>query len=214
MNVTDIIANVRIIINEALPAETDDFTRETDEAIRFFIRAAMAQIASSPTYRDTPVKLTDAGNVAFEERPDGYLYAVISPPADFLRPVSVFLEGWVHPVYTFHSIHSELFRSQYTSAPGVANGPNLPVAFLTKDNYNAVIAHSVTKAGTYELRYIPVPVLAADGTMSMPDVYKESLSYTAAALYLQSVNEFDSAKAAFDTAGAYLQTVNIENIES
>lgn len=213
MNINDIITQVRYIINEAVTCP-DDFTVETDASIENFIRSAMVQIASSPTYSGTPTALVDKSNVIFSPRPDGLVYAVISPPGDFLRPVSVFLEGWAHPVYTFLSVHSYMFVGQYSSAPGVGNGPAKPAAFLSKDNKASVIAHAVTTEGAYELRYISVPSITEDGTVVMPDKYSECLAYTAAALYLQSVNEYDSAKAAFDTAGAFLQTINIETIET
>ena len=212
MKTTDLIPFIRHIINE-LSISGDTFSAETDQTIQEFIGAAMTQLAAMPAYQGTPSVLTDSGNVTFSPRPDGLYCAIIKPSEDFLRPVSVNIEGWVRPVYHFLPAIGSQFLKEYSSVPGIGSGPNSPSAYLTKDSQQLIIAHAVTKPGDYCLRYIAVPQIAADATIPVPSCYREALAYTAAALYMQSVNEYDVAKAAFDTAASYIQTINNQTIE-
>lgn len=207
MNTADLIPFIRHIINEAAIAG-DQFSNETDTAIKAFIRAAMTQLAVMPAYQGTPSEITDTSRITFSKRPDGLFYATIKPGSDFLRPVSVNLEGWVRPVLDFQPATGVLFLKQYSSALGIGSGPHSPVAFITKDDQNLIIAHAVKEQKGYSLRYIPVPEIAADGSVPVPECYREALSYTAAALYMQSINELSGAKSAFDTAASYIQTIN------
>ena len=211
MNVQDLIPLIRHIVNEA-DVPDDPFTAETDEAIKDFIRSAMVQLAAMPSYQGTPAILQGEGHVTFSARPDGLFYAVIRIPEDFLRPVSVNMEGWVRPVYEFLPASGTPFLKQYSSVPGIGSGPSSPVAFITTDGDQLVIAHAVKKAGDCNLRYISVPEIGQDNTITVPGVYREALAYTAAALYMQSINEYDAAKAAFDTAGSFIQTINNKTV--
>lgn len=211
MNVQDLIPLIRHIINEAAVLE-DPFTAETDEAIKDFIRSAMVQLAAMPSYQGTPTTLQGEGHVTFSARPDGLFYAVIRIPEDFLRPVSVNMEGWVRPVYEFLPASGTPFLQQYSSVPGIGSGPSSPAAFITTDGDQLVIAHAVKKAGDCNLRYIAVPEIGIDDTITVPGAYREALAYTAAALYMQSINEYDAAKAAFDTAGSFIQTINNKTV--
>ena len=213
MNITDLIQDVRRIINE-VAVENDTFTAEADAAIREFVRAAMVHLAAMPSYQGTPTITTDKSNIQFSPRPDGMMYAVIQPPADFLRPVSLKLQGWIRPVTVFLPAHGSSFLSQYSSAPGIGAGPNSPAAFITSDAGSYIIAHSVQAETTYSLSYMAVPSVGADGTVSVPDRYRDALAYTASAFYLQSVNEYDAAKAAFDTAASYIQIIDNKQIPS
>lgn len=207
MNVTDLIPKVRMIINEIATAE-DTFSEEVDVTLRQFLQSAMVQIAAMPFFRGKPAILTEEGSVTWQQRPDGLYYATIKCGEDFLRPLSVILAGWVRPVHGFLSVTNSLFLAQYSSAPGIGNGPSSPVAFIAKDPDTCIIAHASPEEGTCELRYIPVPKIGEDGELDMPDIYRDALAYTASGLYLQSVNEYDAAKAAFDTAAAQLETIN------
>lgn len=211
MEVSQLIPFIRHIINES-PTITDDFTIETDAALTEFILAAMKQIALMPGYQTTPVLLSSEENITFSQRPDGLYYAVIKAPADFLAPSSIHLEGWVSPVYTFIPVTDSLYQAQYSSAKGIGNGPRLPIAFLASEQDTIVVAHAVNEPGKCDFRYIAEPSVKEDGTIQhfQTDKYRECLAYTAAALYLQSVNEYDAAKVAFDTASTYLQSTNKE----
>ena len=211
MNVNDLIPLIRHIINEAAVPD-DPFTAETDEAIKDFIRSAMVQLAAMPSYQGTPTILQGEEHVTFSARPDGLFYAVIRIPEDFLRPVSVNMEGWVRPVYEFLPASGTQFLQQYSSVPGIGAGPSSPVAFITTDGEQLVVAHAVKKAGDCNLRYIAVPEIGTDNTITIPGAYREALAYTAAALYMQSINEYDAAKAAFDTAGSFIQTINNKTV--
>lgn len=207
MNVTDLIPQVRIVINEMATVE-DTFTAEVDTALRQFLQTAMVQIASMPLYRGTPATLTGDSSVTWQKRPDGLFYATIKCGEDFLRPLSVILAGWVRPAHVFLPVNGRKFLAQYSSAPGIGNGPASPVAFIAKDPDTRIIAHASKTEGTCELRYIPVPRIGTDGTLDVPDIYRDALVYTASGLYLQSVNEYDAAKAAFDTAASLIETIN------
>ena len=211
MNVQDLIPLIRHIVNESAVPK-DPFTAETDEAIKDFIRSAMVQLAAMPSYQGTPATLQGVGHVTFSARPDGLFYAVIRIPENFLRPVSVNMEGWVRPVYEFLPASGTQFLQQYSSVPGIGAGPSSPVAFITTDGEQLVVAHAVKKTGDCNLRYIAVPEIGVDGTITIPGAYREALAYTAAALYMQSINEYDAAKAAFDTAGSFIQTINNKTV--
>ena len=207
MNKTDLIPFIRQIINEAsLP--DDPFANEVDDTILVFVRAAMKQLASMPSYQATPAVLDNAENVAFCARPDGLQYAVIKPGEDFLRPVSVNLEGWVRPIHDFQPTIGTQFLRQYSSAPGIGSGPNAPAAFFMNEGEPVVFAHAVAEPKGYTLQYIAIPQIKEDGTITVPERYREPLAYTAAGLYMQSINEYDVAKTAFDTAASYIQTIN------
>ena len=211
MNVQDLIPLIRHIVNEAAVPD-DPFTEETDEAIKDFIRSAMVQLAAMPSYQGTPATLQGEGHVTFSARPDGLFYAVIRIPENFLRPVSGNSEGWVRPVYEFLPAAGTQFLQQYSSVPGIGAGPSSPVAFITTDGEQLVVAHAVKKAGDCNLRYIAVPEIGTDNTITIPGAYREALAYTAAALYMQSINEYDAAKTAFDTAGSFIQTINNKTV--
>ena len=207
MNKADLISFIRQIINEAAIPD-DPFANEVDDTILAFVRAAMTQLASMPSYQGETAVLEDSSRVTFSARPDGLFYAVIRPGEDFLRPVSVNLEGWVRPAFEFQPATGSQFLRQYSSAPGIGSGPHSPSAFITTDEQHLVIAHAVTEAKNYALRYIAIPHIDDDGTISIPERYREPLAYTAAGLYMQSINEYDVAKTAFDTAASYIQTIN------
>ena len=207
MNKADLISFIRQIINEAAIPD-DPFANEVDDTILAFVRAAMTQLASMPSYQGETAVLEDSSRVTFSARPDGLFYAVIRPGEDFLRPVSVNLEGWVRPAFEFQPATGSQFLRQYSSAPGIGSGPHSPSAFITTDEQHLVIVHAVTEAKNYALRYIAIPHIDDDGTISIPERYREPLAYTAAGLYMQSINEYDVAKTAFDTAASYIQTIN------
>ena len=212
METSQLIPFIRQIINETATV-ADEFTAETDAALADFILAAMKQLVLMPNYQSTPVTMAqEEGIVSFHQRPDGMYYAAITAPTDFLAPSSIRLEGWVKPVYVFLPVTNSLYQAQFSSAKGVGNGPHLPVAFLVSQQDTVVVAHSVSQPGTCEFRYIPIPSINEEGTIQnfQTEKYREALAYTAAALYLQSINDYSGAKAAFDTAGAYIQNTNKE----
>lgn len=209
MKTSQLIPFIRHIINEAATV-SDEFTIETDAALSEFVLAAMKQIVLLPGYQTIPVTMEGKENISFHQRPDGLYYAIVKAPDDFLAPSSINLEGWVTPVYTFLPVTDSLYQAQLSSAKGVGNGPHLPIAFLVSQQDTIVVAHAVHTPGTCEFRYIPLPSIDDEGVIRnfQAEKYRECLAYTAAALYLQSVNEYDAAKVAFDTAGAYIQSIN------
>lgn len=211
MNVTELIQIIRNIVNEASTVN-DAFSQETDQAITAAIQSAATMMASMPTYRGEAVTLAGNDAVTFRQRPDGLSYATVRMPADALRPVSIHIEGWALPVYQFLTVANPKFLAQYASAKGIGAGPASPVAFIANDGGTQIIAHAVKQEGTCTVKYIPVPVIQ-NGELSMPDIYREALAYNAAGLYMQSVNEYDAAKTAFDTAAAYIQNINHEKSE-
>lgn len=212
MKITELIQAVRVVINE-MATGNDSFTQEVDEALEQFIKTAMVQIASMPSYRGTPSVMSGTSSVSWQKRPDGLYIATFSCGEDFLRPVSVVLGDWVRPVYTFLPVTDKLFLAQYSSAPGIGNGPGSPVAFMVKDPSTRIIAHASRTAGSCELRYMKAPSSSENGEISMPEIYREALIYTASGLYQQSINEYDAAKSSFDTAASLLQTINNESQE-
>lgn len=207
MNVTDLIPFIRTIINEAA-TEKDSFSEEVDEALLKFLNAAMSQIASMSSYVGPSVIMSDESAVTWEKRPDGLFMATIKCTSDFLRAVSVRLEDWVRPVFRFLPVDTSLFLAQYSSAAGIGNGPKDPVAFIVKDPDARIITHASRVEGSYVLRYIPVPKIKEDGTLDFPGIYRNALAYVTAGLYQQSVNEYDAAKASFDTAASYIQIID------
>lgn len=206
MKTADIVSKVRNIINE-MATEGDSFSQETDTSILKFIETAAKQVALLPGYKGDPTALNGNSDTGFHERPDGKFYLRLPMPADCLRVVSLSVTGWVTPVYTFHPVTDPRFLAQYSSAPGIGNGPYAPIAFITSDGGEQIIAHAVDQKSEYELRYIAAPAVNTDGTMDMPDKYMDVLAYTTAGLYLQSTDDYSKAKAAFDTAGALLQNM-------
>lgn len=212
MNVSDIISFVRLIINETTSG-TDTFTEETDAALKEFIMAAMKQIALMPGVQIQKSTLPEDAEVVFSQRPDGLYFAIISAPDDFLAPLSIRLGEWKKTLYNFLSVTNDLYHAQYSSVKGVGNGPSMPVAFISTEQNTVIIAHASSKADDEcDFRYIAIPTVDDSGEIqNFPaDRYRECLAYTAAGLYLQSVNEYDAAKTAFDTAGACLQPINKE----
>lgn len=208
MNVIDLIHQVRTVINEATVVQ-DVFTVEVDDSIRQFLKTAMVQLASMPLYRGTLATLSGTDSVTWQKRPDGLYYATIKCGEDFLRPVSLTVTGWVRPVHEFLAVTDNSFLAQYSSAPGIGNGPKSPVAFIAKDPDTRIIAHASTIPGAVSFRYVPVPMIADDDTLEVPDIYRDTLAYMAAGLYLQSINEYDAAKSSFDTAAALIENINI-----
>ena len=65
----------------------------------------------------------------------------------------------------------------------------------------------------YTVKYISAPSINADGTIGMPEKYADVLAYTTAGLYLQSSDDYNKAKAAFDTAGALLQNMGVSSLQ-
>lgn len=206
MQIAEIVTQVRNIINE-MATQGDSFSQETDEAIKAFVSTAARQVASLPGYVADPKVISEGETTNFLTRPDGLYFLRLSLPDDCLRPISLNIVGWVTPVYVFHPVTDRRFLAQYSSAPGIGNGPSSPIAFITADNGTYILAHAVKERSDYTLRYMAVPAIAADGTIGMPDKYTDALAYTTAGLYMQSVDDFTKAKTAFDTAAACMQHI-------
>ena len=209
MKVEDLISKVRLIINDIAGSCPSSFEVETDFALDNFIMDAMIQLAAMPGLDGLSTTQEDTESIKFTVRPDGMVYATIKTSGDMLRLVSVWLEGWAYPVYKFLPADGTRFLSQYSSAPGIGAGENSPVVFVTSNREQGIIAHAVKTEGKYKVEYVPKPQLDKDNNIVFPDKYKEALAYTAAGLYLQSVNEYDGAKVAFDTSASIIQTLKL-----
>lgn len=120
--VKDILKTLRTIINESA-TEEDSFTIETDEALKEFIRLALLALMNDEGVMAEASEMTDSSSISFEKRPDGLFFAYIKIPADYIRLVSVNLTGWRYPVTMLYPDNSPLYSAQYSSAPGVGNGP-------------------------------------------------------------------------------------------
>lgn len=144
--VKDILKTLRTIINESA-TEEDSFTIETDEALKEFIRLALLALMNDEGVMAEASEMTDSSSISFEKRPDGLFFAYIKIPADYIRLVSVNLTGWRYPVTMLYPDNSPLYSAQYSSAPGVGNGPSIPVAFITNDTMRSIIAHAVKEQG-------------------------------------------------------------------
>lgn len=210
MKTEEIIPRIRTVINEFTGTCPDSFSIETDFVLDEFILNAMTQIASMPGFDGLNAVLNDKGSISYSPRPDGNVWAAIIPPEDTLRIVSVWLEGWTYPVFEFLPAIGSKFLSQYSSVPGIGSGENQPTVFLTSGQGGKIIAHSVKKEGEYEVKYIAKPQPDEKGDIVFPSKYIEALIYSAAGLYLQSINEFDSAKLSFDTSASIIQSINLK----
>jgi hypothetical protein len=170
MTAAEVLKTVRTIINDAA-TEGDSFSAETDAALREFLVLALG-LLSAEGVDATPTTVTKYDSANFRTRPDGLLYVEIPLPDDFLRFISVQLGGWPYPVTRLYP-----------------DGSSLPVAFLSGDTTRSVIAHAVTSASSYTLKYVPLLSVASDGTVNLRERYAGALAYFTAALYHNSVED-------------------------
>jgi hypothetical protein len=193
MTISDIIKRVRVVIDD-VGGLSDTFTSETDDALEQFVDLALALMSTQDGVEATPKEDVET-NVATFKRPDGQYYTEVIQPEDFLKFISLELVGWKMPVYTLIPVSSPLFAVQYSPAKGVANGVHSPIAFITNDKIKKIIAHPAPARATgssateYSLRYIPTLSIS-----NLDDKYSGALTYYAAALYHESVNEAALAK--------------------
>lgn len=203
IQVSDIIKLVRSIINEAA-TPGDSFTEESDEMLLDFIRTSLRKLSEEESVLAEVSEVSEEELSTFSQRPDGNFYAEIRLPDDYLRFVSVKLDGWQRSVSILHPDNVSLYSAQYSSAPGIGNGPASPVAFMTSDTERAIIAHSVQSAAGYTLRYVPYPSISEDGTVNMAGRYLHPIAYMTASLYHLSINAPDSAQQEMEMAVAFL----------
>lgn len=211
--VEDILKTLRVIINESA-TEEDSFTIETDEALKEFVRLALLALMNDEGVMAEASEMTDLSSISFERRPDGLFFANIRIPADYIRLVSVNLTGWRYPVTMLHPDNSPLYSAQYSSAPGVGNGPAMPVAFVTGDTMRFIIAHAVKEQGGYILRYIPTPSISENGEINLHNKYAGALAYYAAGLYHISINENAGAESEFAIARSLIRSHTPESSTS
>lgn len=211
--VKDILKTLRTIINESA-TEEDSFTIETDEALKEFIRLALLALMNDEGVMTEASEMTDSSSISFEKRPDGLFFAYIKIPADYIRLVSVNLTGWRYPVTMLYPDNSPLYSAQYSSAPGVGNGPSIPVAFITNDTMRSIIAHAVKEQGGYSLRYIPTPSISENGEINFHNKYAGALAYYAAGLYHISINENIGAESEFAIARSLIRSHTPESSTS
>jgi hypothetical protein len=195
MTISEIIKRVRVVIDDAA-VTTDSFTTETDAALTEFVKLALELLAARDGVEAKPTTLTSTAAVSYLSRNDGLYYAAIAVPDNYVRFVSVKLSEWKMPQYDLLPTSSPLYALQNSYAKGVANGPKMPVAFITRDRERRILAHALkTSSGaSYELKYIPALEIGSDGSIPLADRYSGALTYYAAALYHESVNESALAK--------------------
>ena len=201
----ELLPSLRHVINES-DCETGSFTKETDTALLDFIRMAAKQLIITA---DLTLPHTLSGEnvkATWKLRPDGLHIAVIPMPDNYLKMVSLYIDSWRYPVTELLPVNDSFYWSQYTSAPGIANGPARPVAFQSEDPTKCIIAHATRESDKLiELKYKITP---GKNDAEIDARYSEALIYLAAWLYLQSIENFDGANAAHETAASFINIVN------
>lgn len=201
----ELLPSLRHVINES-DCEKGSFTEETDTALIDFIRMAATQLTITADLTLPHILSGENVKATWKSRPDGLHIAVIPVPDNFLKMVSLYIDSWRYPVTELLPVNNSFYWSQYTSAPGVANGPARPVAFRSDDPEKCIIAHATREANkTIELKYKIIP---GKDEAEIDTRYSEALIYLAAWLYLQSIENFDGANAAHETAVSFINIIN------
>lgn len=209
MTADDIITRVRTIINDAA-VEADEFTAETDAALRQFMLSALQLVGQQHGVEAMPKAVSSEDAAFFAQRPDGLYYVSIPLPSGFLRFVSIYLNGWPHPVTHLLPEGSPVFLAQYTKSAGVANGPNNPVAFIGEDAQRLITAHAVSGPLGYSLRFVPVLSVSPNGEINLPDRYAAALAYYTASLYHLSVEQAELSRSESAVASSLITRLQSE----
>lgn len=205
---------VRNIVNE-LSTTGDDFSTMIDDALISFVSAAAPLLAVEvpSVYQQTKsISHTSSENDCFYTRPDGRTVARVPVPEDFCRFISFFADGWSTPVGTLRSQASPLYASQLSSSPGVGSGSASPSVFLVEKFEDGILSsfiegHSLPSPSAFTLSYTPVPQ-ANETQVDLDARLSGALAYYTASLYLQSINDVNGSKAAFDMAQNLIVKLN------
>lgn len=209
-----LLSLVRNAVNE-MSTNGDDFSTMVDDALVSFVSMAAPILAQEvlPVYQQTvSVSHTAADNDNFYTRPDGRTVARVPVPENFCRFISFFAEGWSSPVGILRSQASPLYASQLSSSPGVGSGSASPSVFLVEKFEDGILSsfiegHSLPSTSAFTLSYTPVPQVN-ETQVDLDARLSGALVYYTASLYLQSINDVNGSKAAFDMAQNLIVKLN------
>lgn len=210
----NLLSLVRNAVNE-MSTTGDDFSAMVDDALVSFVSMAAPILAQEvlPVYQQTvSVSHTAADNDNFYTRPDGRTVARVPVPENFCRFISFFAEGWSSPVGILRSQASTLYGSQLLSSPGVGSGSASPSVFLVEKFEDGLLSsfiegHSLPSPSAFTLSYTPVPQVNKT-QVDLDARLSGALAYYTASLYLQSINDVNGSKAAFDMAQNLIVKLN------
>ena len=210
----NLLSLVRNAVNE-MSTTGDDFSTMVDDALISFVSTAAPMLAMEvrAVYQQTvSVSHTAADNDNFYKRRDGRTVARVPVPENFCRFISFFAEGWSSPVGIIHSQNSPLYASQLSSSPGVGSGSAAPSVFLVEKFEDGILSsfiegHSLPAPSAFTLSYTPVPQVN-ETQIDMDGRLSGALAYYTASLYLQSINDVNGSKNAFDMARELIVKLN------
>lgn len=210
----NLLSLVRNAVNE-MSTTGDDFSAMVDDALVSFVSMAAPILAQEvlPVYQQTvSVSHTAADNDNFYTRPDGRTVARVPVPENFCRFISFLAEGWSSPVGILRSQASPLYASQLSSSPGVGSGSASPSVFLVEKFEDGLLSsfiegHSLPSPSAFTLSYTPVPQVN-ETQVDLDARLSGALAYYTASLYLQSINDVNGSKAAFDMAQNLIVKLN------
>lgn len=210
----NLLSLVRNAVNE-MSTTGDDFSAMVDDALVSFVSMAAPILAQEvlPVYQQTvSVSHTAADNDNFYTRPDGRTVARVPVPENFCRFISFFAEGWSSPVGILRSQASPLYAGQLSSSPGVGSGSASPSVFLVEKFEDGILSsfiegHSLPSPSAFTLSYTPVPQVN-ETQVDLDARLSGALAYYTASLYLQSINDVNGSKAAFDMAQNLIVKLN------
>lgn len=209
---------VRAAINE-FSTQEDTFSQETDSTlISFASMAAPMLVMEVPAAYQVTETLTVSKDSAenFFTRPDSKTVVCVPVPDDFCRFVSFKADGWRVPVNVLYEQSSPRYPSQYSTSPGVGAGTAAPVVFLVVnqmgDTYKSFLeGHSLPAPADCTLVYVKTPQVS-DVQIEIDTRLSGAMAYYTASLYLQSINDVNGSKGAYDFAQNLIVKLNSTSI--
>lgn len=218
-NVSDIIKDVRIILNEnsissQLILSEDIDTLEIDEAIRREITDAVRSVTES-----APSVLLDGGinfaeTVGWESGVVGKGMGYTTLPDDFMRLLVFRMSDWKRPVTDIIDESSPRYNVQRSKFIGIRGGVDKPVCAIVTYPEGKVLEFYSCIGGSSVFvklaRYIPYPSIipATDGCEEQIVIcrrlYTSSVYYTAG-LVCMIFKDKEHAEALFKMSNEYLQ---------
>lgn len=210
----NLLTLVRNAVNE-MSTVGDDFSTMVDDALISFVSVAAPVLAMEvPAVYQQTVSLSHdaADNDNFYKRPDGRTVARVAIPENFCRFISFYAKDWNAPVGIIHSQNSPLYAGQFSSSPGVGSGSVSPAVFLVQKFENGILSsfiegHSLASPSAFTLSYTPVPQVN-EIQVDLDARLSGALAYYTASLYLQSINDVNGSKNAFDMARELIVKLN------
>lgn len=211
---------IRHALNEASVTD-DDFSKMVDASLLDFIKLAspllvmqahpVFQIIDNITYKENQSE-------NFFIRPDGLTAIKVSEPDDLCRFIALKATSWNYPVTLVYADTDPLFKNQYSSVPGIGCGASSPLIFLSSMINNEgllqtyFIGHAIESPEPFVFSYVKNPSVT-ETEINMNEILANPLAYYTASLYLQSIQDINGSKAAYDTAQLLVQELN-KNIAS